>query len=129
MRSMRFNHMELTFPRDTFTDEVRADVDAFYGDVFGWKFLDTTVVGQLVHLCQLGDTGDFKLLAESDLGVPRTSYRQRTTVLTAPSFTAFSAHRHRGRRVFRETCSIAQSTTRSVSVCTTARRRSGLHER
>jgi predicted enzyme related to lactoylglutathione lyase len=71
---MRFNHMELTFPTGTLTDEVRADVDAFYGDVFGWKFLDTNVVGQLAHLCQLGDSGDFILLAESDKPMSSPGY-------------------------------------------------------
>ena len=63
---LRFNHMELTFPRGTLTDEFKADVDAFYGDVFGWRFLDTKVVGQLGHLCQIGEQGDFILLLESD---------------------------------------------------------------
>jgi hypothetical protein len=71
---MRFNHMELTFPRGTLTDEVRADVDAFYGDVFGWRFLDTMVIGQLAHLCQLGDSGDFILLAESDKPMSSPGY-------------------------------------------------------
>lgn len=63
---MRFNHMELTFPRGALTQDVRDEVDAFYGDVFGWRFLDTQVVGQLAHLCQMGDQGDFILLAEGD---------------------------------------------------------------
>jgi hypothetical protein len=29
---LRFNHMELTLPRGTLTDEFKADVDAFDGD-------------------------------------------------------------------------------------------------
>jgi predicted enzyme related to lactoylglutathione lyase len=74
MRPMRFNHMELTFPTGTLTDEVRADVDAFYGDVFGWKFLDTMVIKQMAHLCQLGDSGDFILLAESDKPMSSPGY-------------------------------------------------------
>jgi hypothetical protein len=57
--------MELSFPRGTLTKEFRADVDAFYCDVFGWKALDTEVVGQLCHLL-LPDDGQFILLAESD---------------------------------------------------------------
>ena len=36
---MRFNHMELTFPRGTLTDEFREEVDGFYGSVFGWRTL------------------------------------------------------------------------------------------
>ena len=71
---MRFNHMELTFPEGTLTQELRDDVDAFYGDVFGWSFLDTEVIGQLCHLCQVGDNGDFILLAESDKPMSSPGY-------------------------------------------------------
>ena len=70
---MRFNHMELTFPRGTLTQEVRDDVDAFYGDVFGWTFQDTEVVKQLAHLCQVGN-GDFILLAEGDKPMSSPGY-------------------------------------------------------
>ena len=42
---MRFNHMELTFPVGTLTDEFRNELDAFYGAVFGWSATDTEVVG------------------------------------------------------------------------------------
>ena len=63
---MRFNHMELTFPVGTLDDEFRKEVDAFYGDVFGWTGVDTEVVGQLCHVMLTGDpSGDFILLAES----------------------------------------------------------------
>jgi len=63
---MRFNHMELTFPVDTLDDVFRKEVDAFYGDVFGWTGVDTGVVGQLCHVLLTGDpSGDFILLAES----------------------------------------------------------------
>ena len=71
---LRFNHMELTFPRGTLTEEFKADVDAFYGDVFGWTFLDTPVVGQLGHLCRIGDDGDFILLLESDKPIESAGY-------------------------------------------------------
>lgn len=70
MPTMRFNHMELTFPRGTLDDGLRADVDAFYGDVFGWAGVDTEVVGQLAHIL-LVDEGQFILLAES--GKPMSS--------------------------------------------------------
>ncbi len=64
--NMRFNHMELTFPVGTLDDVFRKEVDAFYGDVFGWTGTDTEVVGQLCHLLLTGsDNGDFILLAES----------------------------------------------------------------
>ena len=61
---MRFNHMELTFPHGTLTGEYRAEIDAFYGSVFGWKAMDTDVVGQSCHLLQ-PDADHFILLAES----------------------------------------------------------------
>jgi hypothetical protein len=63
---MRFNHMELTFPIGTLDDAFRKEVDAFYGDVFGWTGVDTEVVGQLCHILLTGTGGDdFILLAES----------------------------------------------------------------
>src|SRR5258707_8703104 len=82
---MRFNHMELTFARGTLTQEVRDDVDAFYGDVFGWRFLDTEVVGQLAHLCQMGDQGDFILLAEGDQPMSSPGYDHLGILLDSAS--------------------------------------------
>ncbi|MCU1367788.1 MAG: hypothetical protein JWN39_3427, partial [Ilumatobacteraceae bacterium] len=59
--------MELTFPRGTLTPEFRAEVDAFYGPIFGWRAIDTPVMGQSCHLLLLDDhVGQFLLLAESD---------------------------------------------------------------
>ena len=72
---MRFNHMELTFPRGTLTAEFRADVDAFYGSVFGWRSIDTPVMGQSCHLLMLDDhVGQFLLLAESDTPLQSPGY-------------------------------------------------------
>src|SRR5271154_4081005 len=62
---MRFNHMELTFAPGTLTDGFRSEVDDFYGTVFGWKAVDTEVVGQLCHIL-LPDADQFILLAESN---------------------------------------------------------------
>jgi len=62
---MRFNHMELTFPVGTLTEQFREEIDAFYSSVFGWGSLDTEVVGQSCHLL-MPDPGQFILLAESD---------------------------------------------------------------
>jgi hypothetical protein len=62
---MRFNHMELTFAPGTLTDGFRGEVDDFYGTIFGWKGVDTEVVGQLCHIL-LPDADQFILLAESD---------------------------------------------------------------
>lgn len=63
MPQMRFNHMELSFPKGTLTQQFRDEVDAFYSDVLGWRAIDTEVVGQLCHLLQ-PDDGQFILLAE-----------------------------------------------------------------
>ncbi len=57
--------MELTFAPGTLTEAFRDEVDAFYGSVFGWKALDTDVVGQRCHLL-LPDAEHFILLAESE---------------------------------------------------------------
>ena len=66
--------MELTLPRGTLTEEFKADVDAFYGDVFGWTFLDVPIVKQVGHLCQTGHDGDFLLLLESDTPIESRGY-------------------------------------------------------
>ena len=71
---IRFNHMELTFPTGTLTPEFRAEVDAFYGSIFGWRGIDTEVVGQNVHILLIGERGDFILLAESDRPLSSPGY-------------------------------------------------------
>lgn len=73
MATMRFNHMELTFPRGTLTDEFRADVADFYGGVFGWAASTVKVVGQdclYLHV----DEGQFILCAETDNPLQSPSY-------------------------------------------------------
>ncbi|MDQ1520807.1 MAG: hypothetical protein QOI55_1880 [Actinomycetota bacterium] len=63
MSPLRFNHMELTFPAGTLTDEFRAEVDAVFVDILGWRAVDADVVGQRTHIL-LPDDGQFILLAE-----------------------------------------------------------------
>jgi hypothetical protein len=74
MPTMRFNHMELTFPRGTLTTEFREEVDAFYGSVFGWIGVDTDVVGQLCHILLSEEAQQFILLAESDKPMQSPGY-------------------------------------------------------
>ena len=63
---MRFNHMELTFEPGTLTDEFRARVRSFYGEVFGWDCRDTEILGQNALLLLLDERAtQFILLAES----------------------------------------------------------------
>src|SRR3954468_4135782 len=71
---IRLNHMELTFPRGTLSDMFRKEVDDFYGSIFGWRGIDTQVVGQDVHILLIGDRGDFILLAESDKSMSAPGY-------------------------------------------------------
>jgi hypothetical protein len=73
MSTMRFNHMELSFPRGTLTKEFREDVDAFYCDVLGWTSVDTDVIGQSCHILR-PDDGQFILLAESDKSMSSPGY-------------------------------------------------------
>jgi hypothetical protein len=74
MPEMRFNHMELTFPRGTLTTEFREEVDAFWGGVFGWTGVDTEVVGQLCHILLSEEAQQFILLAESNKPVQSPGY-------------------------------------------------------
>ena len=74
MATMRFNHMELTFPRGMLTPDFRAEVDAFYGDVFGWQGIDTEVVGQMCHIMLLDGAEQFILLAEGSKPLSSPGY-------------------------------------------------------
>jgi len=70
---MRFNHMELTFPVGSLTSDLREEIDAFYGSIFGWNGLDTDVVGQSCHLL-MPDPDQFILLAESERAMNSPGY-------------------------------------------------------
>jgi hypothetical protein len=74
MPTMRFNHMEMTFPPGTLTSEFREEVDGFYGSVLGWTGVDTEVVGQLCHLLLSEEAQQFILLAESDKPMQSPGY-------------------------------------------------------
>ena len=37
MPEIRFNHMELTFPRGALDDVTRKEIADFYGEMFGWS--------------------------------------------------------------------------------------------
>ena len=52
----RFNHMELTFPRGALDDATRADIAAFYGEMFGWRGVDVELFEQKNFLLA-GDDG------------------------------------------------------------------------
>ena len=63
---MRFNHMELTYPRGELTEQMRKDIDDFYCSVFGWVSRETFIIGQMCHLLMVDERAQqFILLAES----------------------------------------------------------------
>jgi hypothetical protein len=70
---VRFNHMELTFARGALDDAARADIDAFYGGVLGWRSSPYELFGQLGQLL-VPDDGQFILLMEVDDPIHSPSY-------------------------------------------------------
>jgi len=80
MPTVRFNHMELTLPRGELAPTRRAEIDEFYGDLFGWKGMDVEVVGQDCHLL-LVDEGQFILLSESDDPMSSPGYDHLGTLM------------------------------------------------
>lgn len=46
MAHVRFNHMELSFPRGTLTEEFRADVDSVFADLLGWRASATSATSE-----------------------------------------------------------------------------------
>jgi hypothetical protein len=62
---MRLDHLEVTFPKGTLTDDFRAEVDAFYSGVLGWSSQAMSVFGGDCHRLRIDD-GQFIMLAESE---------------------------------------------------------------
>ncbi|MDH3704980.1 MAG: hypothetical protein OES57_02885 [Acidimicrobiia bacterium] len=73
MTLVRFNHMELTYGRGELTPGLRAEIDAFYGDVFGWDGRDVPVMNQQGHLLRVDDE-QFILLLEADQPISSPGY-------------------------------------------------------
>jgi hypothetical protein len=71
--TLRFNHMELTFPSGTLDESFRSDVAGFYGEMFGWESSDVEVVGQRCQYLRVDD-GQFVLLAESERPMQSPGY-------------------------------------------------------
>jgi hypothetical protein len=75
MGTLRFNHMELTLPRGALDDDARADIKAFYGEVFGFEALDVPIFDQQGLLLRTDDaTSQFLLLMESDTPIDSPGY-------------------------------------------------------
>jgi len=73
MPRVRFNHMELTVAKGVLTDEFRAEVKAFYGDVLGWMVTNVEIVGGLQILLR-PDESQFILVAESSRPLSAPGY-------------------------------------------------------
>jgi hypothetical protein len=59
--------MELTFPRGALDEATRADIAAFYGEMFGWRGVDAPLFGQTNFLLAGDDRAQsFILLAEAE---------------------------------------------------------------
>jgi hypothetical protein len=62
---MRLDHLEVTFPIGTLTQEFRDDVDAFFCGIFGWTSQSMRVFDGDCHRLTV-DAGQFIMLAESE---------------------------------------------------------------
>lgn len=75
MGTLRFNHMELTLSRGALGDDGRADIRAFYGEVFDFEALDVPILGQLGLLLRTDEaTSQFLLLMESETPIDAPGY-------------------------------------------------------
>jgi len=62
---IRFNHMEITFPKGTLTGDFFDDVKSFYGDVYGFTCSSGVMFEQQSITMRAGHN-DFILLIEGD---------------------------------------------------------------
>ncbi len=75
MGTLRFNHMELTLPRGALDEDGRADIKAFYGEVFGFEALDVPIFDQQGLLLRTDpETSQFLLMMESDRPMDSPGY-------------------------------------------------------
>jgi hypothetical protein len=59
---MRFDHMELSVPVGSLTTTLPAELDDFYGSVFGWSGSDIDVAGHACRLLMCGSNQFIQLL-------------------------------------------------------------------
>lgn len=75
MPALRFNHMELTMPRGGLGEQTRADIGAFYADIFGFDALDVPLFDQLGLLLRTDlETSQFILLMEQEVHIESPGY-------------------------------------------------------
>jgi hypothetical protein len=62
----RFNHVAMTVPADLLDESGRADILAFYGDVFGWEEMPTMTEDRKRLVLMAYEFGQFVFLEASD---------------------------------------------------------------
>jgi hypothetical protein len=64
MPKLKFQHLELTFPKGSLTQQMRDEIDAFYCGIFGWKSRPLEIEEGTFHTLLMD--GQFILLGEVD---------------------------------------------------------------
>jgi hypothetical protein len=75
-RPPRFNHVAMSVPAALLEPASRAELTAFYGDVFGWRELDVMTVdgGRLVFGCHTVEQFVFLIADDSPMSCPRLDH-------------------------------------------------------
>jgi hypothetical protein len=75
MANVRINHMELTFPEGTLTEEKKQQIGDFYLQLFGWNSLEIEIVEQKALLLMIDEeVSQFILCAESPNPIQSPGY-------------------------------------------------------
>lgn len=72
----RFNHVAMSVPADLLGEDGRAEVLAFYGEVFGWQELPTETIdrGRLVMMAHRYDQFVFLIADDEPMRTPRLDH-------------------------------------------------------
>jgi hypothetical protein len=75
-RTPRFNHVAMSVPADLLDEQGRADLLAFYGDVFGWDELPTETKDRYRLVMRAHDNEQFVFLIAEDtpMSCPRLDH-------------------------------------------------------
>lgn len=75
MPALRFNHMELTMPPGSLSEQARAEICAFYADVFEFDALEVPLFGEKGLLLRTdAETSQFLLLMEQAVHIDSKGY-------------------------------------------------------
>ena len=72
----RFNHVAMSVPGDLLDEHGRAEILAFYGEVFGWQELPTETIdrGRLVLMAHRYDQFVFLIAEDEPMRAPRLDH-------------------------------------------------------